>query len=163
MKYLAAAAIALLVASTALAQRGPGTDSTAPNTTPTPAPAAQPAPPPPAATPPQPANTQANADRFVTREGQDEWLVGSLWNKNVYNAAGKSIGDLKDVLIGKDGKVSAIVVGVGGFLGLGEKDVAVNYDYLKHDGGISPNRIVIDMSEQDLRSAPTFSRNQNTK
>jgi sporulation protein YlmC with PRC-barrel domain len=158
MKFLAAAAIALLMATPALG--GPGTDSTAPSATPAPSPAAQPSPPPPAA---KPANEQANAGKFVTKEGQDEWLVGNLWNRNVYDASGKSIGDVKDVLIDKDGKVAAIVIGVGGFLGLGEKNVAVDYNLLKQNGGISPNRIVLNMSEQDLRSAPSFNRSQGNK
>ncbi len=143
MKCLAAAALALMVAAPAFAQNAPGTDSTAPR----PQAAA------PAATPSQ---ASANANRFLTNEGQGQWLVGNLWNKSVYNAAGKSIGDLKDVLIDKDGKVTAIVVGVGGFLGLGEKNVAVDFNYLESNGGITPNRITLNMSEQDLRSAPDF-------
>ena len=80
----------------------------------------------------------------------------------MYNAAGKSIGELKDVLIDKDGKVSALVVGVGGFLGLGEKNVAVDYDYLQKNGGITPNRITLGMSEEDLRNAPKFERNSSS-
>ena len=143
MKCLAAAALVLMVASPAFAQNAPGTDSTAPR-----------------ATAPSITTSQASADanRFLTNEGQDQWLVGNLWNKSVYNGAGKSIGDVKDVLINKDGKVAAIVVGVGGFLGLGEKNVAVDFNYLEKNGGISPNRIVLNMSEQDLRSAPDFRR-----
>jgi hypothetical protein len=61
-------------------------------------------------------------------------------------------------LIDRDGKVVAVVVGVGGFLGLGEKNVAVDFNYLEKNGGISPNRIVLNMSEQDLRTAPDFHR-----
>jgi sporulation protein YlmC with PRC-barrel domain len=147
MKCVAMAALALMVAAPAMAQNAPGTESTAPKSNqaimPEPATAAQ---------------ASANANRFVTNEGQDQWLVGNLWNKSVYNAAGKSIGDLKDVLVDHNGKVVAIVVGVGGFLGLGEKNVAVDFNYLEKNGGISPNRIVLNMSEQDLRSAPDFHR-----
>ncbi len=99
-----------------------------------------------------------SANRFTTNQGPNQWLVGSLWNKKVYNASGQSIGDLNDVLIDKDGKVSALIVGVGGFLGIGEKNVAVDYDYLQKNGGVTPNRVVIGMSEQDLRNAPTFQR-----
>jgi sporulation protein YlmC with PRC-barrel domain len=136
MKCVAVAAIALMVAAPAMAQNAPRTET--------------------------PTQESANANRFLTNVGQDQWLVGNIWNKNVYNSAGKSIGDLKDVLIDRDGKVVAVVVGVGGFLGLGEKNVAVDYSYLERNGGISPNRIVLNMSEQDLRSAPDFRRPSST-
>jgi sporulation protein YlmC with PRC-barrel domain len=136
MKCVAVATIALMVAAPAMAQNAPRTET--------------------------PAQESTNANRFLTNVGQDQWLVGNIWNKNVYNSAGKSIGDLKDVLIDRDGKVVAVVVGVGGFLGLGEKNVAVDYSYLEKNGGISPNRIVLNMSEQDLRSAPDFRRPSST-
>ncbi len=134
MKILTAAAVAVLLSTSAFAQQAPSANpSHEMNTTSAP-----------------------SANRFTTNEGQGQWLVGNLWDKSVYNAAGKSVGELKDVLIDKDGKVSALVIGVGGFLGLGEKNVAVDYDYLQKNGGITPSRITIGMSEQDLRNAPSF-------
>ncbi len=146
MKYLAAAALALFVAAPTLAQQGPGTDTTAPS----------------AATP-APAMKEANANKFMTNEAPNQWLVGNLWNKSIYDASGKQIGDLKDVLIGPDGKVQALVIGVGGFLGLGEKNVAVDYGYLEKNGAVTPNRITLNMTEQDLRSAPSFNRTNTAK
>ncbi len=142
MKCLAAAALALLVATPALAQ----------NTNPAPAPQAA-----------TPAPATSNENRFMTNEGPNQWLVGNLWNKSVYNSAGKAIGDLKDVVIGSDGKIQALVVGVGGFLGLGEKNVAIDYNYVEKNGGITPNRITLNMTEQELRAAPTFNRTASKK
>ena len=146
MKSLTAAALAVLLSTSAFAG-APGTDSTAPWPSANPSHEAMP-------------NTTSapSANRFTTDQAQGQWLVGNLWDKSVYNAAGKSIGELKDVLIDKDGKVAALVIGVGGFLGLGEKNVAVDYDYLQKNGGITPNRITLGMSEQDLRNAPAFQR-----
>lgn len=46
------------------------------------------------------------------------------------NAANETIGDINDVLIGNDGKIAAVIVGVGGFLGMGEKNVALPFDQL---------------------------------
>ena len=149
MKYLAAAALALFLVVPAQAQQAPGTGTAAPS-------ANQPA-------TPAPAMSETNANGFMTNEAPNQWLVGNLWNKSVYNASGKSIGDLKDVLIGPDGKIQALVIGVGGFLGLGEKNVAVDYNYLEKNGAIAPNRITLNMSEQDLRSAPSFNRMNNSK
>jgi sporulation protein YlmC with PRC-barrel domain len=161
MKALAAASLAVLLSTSAYAQQAPGTPNTtlAPN-----APSANPSHP--SANPSHeamPNTTSApSANRFTTNQGPNQWLVGNLWDKSVYNAAGKSIGDLKDVLIDKDGKVSALVIGVGGFLGLGEKNVAVDFDYLQKNGGITPNRITLGMSEQDLRNAPKFERSNSS-
>jgi sporulation protein YlmC with PRC-barrel domain len=103
-----------------------------------------------------------DAGRFHTNQGQDQWLVGNLWRKSVYDASGKAIGDLNDLVIDKDGKIAAVVVGVGGFLGLGEKNVAVDFDHLQKNGGVSPNRLVLNYSEQDLRNAPAFVRSSSS-
>ncbi len=162
MKTLTAVAVALLLSTTAYAQQTPDTSGSAPSGHPT---GNQ------GQTPMTPhntgmqgtssgaASTSANAgNRFQTNQGQDQWLVGNLWHKSVYNAAGQSIGDLNDILIDKDGKIAAIVVGVGGFLGLGEKNVAVDFDQLKQHGNVSGDRITLGMSEQDLRNAPTFQK-----
>lgn len=148
MKYLAAAALALMVASPALAQQAPGTDTSAPSAN-------------------QPGQAMmapghSDASKFMMNEQPNQWLVGNLWNKSVYNAQGKSVGDLKDVVIGPDGKIQALVIGVGGFLGLGEKNVAVDYDWLEKNGNIAPNKITLNMTEQDLRSAPSFNRKSST-
>src|SRR5271166_2670699 len=143
MKRLATAALALAIIPAAYAQQGPGTDSTAPQT-------------PPAAAPSVTQLQSGAGTHFVTKEETGEWLVGNLWKKSVYDASGRSIGELRNVVVGHDGKIAALVIGVGGFLGIGEKDVAVDYNYVEQQGGVSPNRIVIKMTEQELRSAPEF-------
>jgi len=50
---------------------------------------------------------------------------------NVYNDANEKLGDINELILDKDGKVSAVVIGVGGFLGMGEHDIAVSMDKLK--------------------------------
>ncbi len=49
----------------------------------------------------------------------------------VYNDANERLGSINDLLMDSSGKVSKAVIGVGGFLGIGESDVAVNFDQLK--------------------------------
>ncbi len=155
MKTLTAAAVAMLLSTSAFAQQSPGTGSTSPSATPAPSTTMQNA-------PAQTGSTSADANRFQTNQGKDQWLVGNLWNKNVYNTSGQSIGSLNDIVMDKDGKIAALVVGVGGFLGLGEKNVAVDFDQIKQHGSISPNRIVLGMTEQDLRNAPSFVRSSSS-
>ena len=80
-----------------------------------------------------------------------------LLSENVVNAANESIGDINDVLIGHDGKVAAVIVGVGGFLGMGEKDVALPYDQLtfSKDGN---NTLIVGTraTKESLETAPEY-------
>src|ERR1700742_956114 len=63
------------------------------------------------------------------REG--EWRASKLVGVDVYNEANEKIGDINDVILDKAGKVENVILGVGGFLGMGEHYVAVAYDKLK--------------------------------
>jgi hypothetical protein len=70
----------------------------------------------------------------VTVQGQvlntlptDSTTVTNYYKQNVYDPSDAKIGEIADVLVGKDGKVEAFIVSVGGFLGVGEKDVAVPF------------------------------------
>ena len=53
--------------------------------------------------------------------------VTNYYKQNVYDPSDAKIGEITDVLVGKDGRVEAFIVSVGGFLGVGEKDVAVPF------------------------------------
>jgi hypothetical protein len=59
------------------------------------------------------------------------WRSSKLMGLDVYNRADEKLGDINEVLLDKDGKVKAVVIGVGGFLGMGEHDIAVSMDKLK--------------------------------
>jgi len=62
---------------------------------------------------------------------QGDWRASKLSGVSVYNGNNEKIGDINDVLLDKNGKVAAVVLGVGGFLGVAERYVAVNFDQLK--------------------------------
>jgi sporulation protein YlmC with PRC-barrel domain len=59
------------------------------------------------------------------------WQGSKLINLNVYNAQNEKIGDIKDLMLKKDGNIEFVVIGVGGFLGMGERDVAVKFSEMK--------------------------------
>jgi hypothetical protein len=59
------------------------------------------------------------------------WQASKLIGLNVYNDQNQKIGDIKQLMISKSGNVDEVVVGVGGFLGAGERDVAVKFGQLK--------------------------------
>jgi sporulation protein YlmC with PRC-barrel domain len=69
------------------------------------------------------------ADAAVNKDGA--WRASKLAGVNVYNEANEKIGDINDVILDKSGKVANVILGVGGFLGMGEHYVAVAYDKLK--------------------------------
>jgi sporulation protein YlmC with PRC-barrel domain len=73
----------------------------------------------------------AAADRAASAQKEGEWRASKLVGVNVYNDANEKIGDINDVILDKSGKVENVVLGVGGFLGMGEHYVAVAYDKLK--------------------------------
>ena len=60
-----------------------------------------------------------------------ELSASDLLNKSVKNASNESVGDINDLRIDSSGKIAAVIVGVGGFLGLGEKDVALPFEQLR--------------------------------
>jgi sporulation protein YlmC with PRC-barrel domain len=72
----------------------------------------------------------AAADRAASHK-EGEWRASKLVGVNVYNDANEKIGDINDVILDKAGKVENVILGVGGFLGMGEHYVAVAYDKLK--------------------------------
>lgn len=72
--------------------------------------------------------TSKNADKLMLK---GQWRASKLMGLNVYNDANEKLGDINELILDKDGKVSAVVIGVGGFLGMGEHDIAVSMDKLK--------------------------------
>jgi sporulation protein YlmC with PRC-barrel domain len=59
------------------------------------------------------------------------WRASKLMGLDVYNEANDKIGDINELILDKNGKINAVVIGVGGFLGMGEHDIAVSMDKLK--------------------------------
>ncbi|AHY50692.1 PRC-barrel domain-containing protein [Bradyrhizobium japonicum] len=70
-----------------------------------------------------------SADAKMALKGN--WRASKLMGLNVYNEANEKLGDINELLVGKSGKINAVVIGVGGFLGMGEHDIAVSMDKLK--------------------------------
>jgi sporulation protein YlmC with PRC-barrel domain len=65
----------------------------------------------------------------VSHQGQ--WRSSKLIGVDVYNEANEKLGDIAELIIDKNGNVKQVILGVGGFLGMGEKNVAVSFDKLK--------------------------------
>ncbi len=147
-----AACAALLMSSSAIAQ----------TTTTTPAPAT-----PPAATQPPPATPPARTpsgettqmkSQAPTEEVKGVWNVKDFMRSRVYNMNGERIGDVNDIII-DDGRVTAIILGVGGFLGIGEKEVSMAPDQVKrmlHTDGQA--YFTVNSTKDQLLAAPEYVR-----
>jgi hypothetical protein len=69
--------------------------------------------------------------QFITQAQSGQWRASKLVGVDVYGQNNEKIGDIKEVLVDKSGAAKAAVIGVGGFLGIGEKDVAVPFNALQ--------------------------------
>jgi hypothetical protein len=85
-----------------------------------------------------------SAQTFVTVPAVGTWRVTDLEGSPVYGAEGEHIGEINDLLVNDQGEVAAVIIGVGGFLGIGEKDVAVSMGALEFGPG--------EPSRQDIRT-----------
>ena len=77
------------------------------------------------------ATTAAPAAASDTSSFKGSWRTSKLVGLSVYNDSNESLGSINDVLADKSGNIKAVVIGVGGFLGVGEHLVAVAFDKVK--------------------------------
>ena len=111
----------------------------------------------------QAAATPAATVPFVAQQPADEWLARVFIGQPVYNVAGEAIGDINDLVFNRKGQISTVVIGVGGFLSIGEKGVGVPYSALTFNVGKAGERvIVVALSKQDLTQAPAFKATEKT-
>jgi len=98
---------------------------------------------------------------YLTRASPDWMPIGAYYNQEIYNRTGERIGSIKDLLVGPDGRIHAAVVGVGGYLGIGEKDIAVPLSVLHMDR--DGRRITIDVMRDTLQAAPAFEHGERIR
>jgi sporulation protein YlmC with PRC-barrel domain len=82
--------------------------------------------------------------------------VTDWYKQDVYNPSNTKIGEVMDVLVGPSGQVSTVIVGVGGFLGAGEKDVAVNFNSIQKTMKDNKVYLTMDTTKDALKNAPGF-------
>jgi hypothetical protein len=108
-----------------------------------------------------PAPSAAGKADFVGKQTPDQHLASKFKGTDVIGTDDKKIGDVSDVLFDKDNKIVAFVVGVGGFLGIGQKDVAIapaSFQTVSGSGDSSTLKLRLAMSKDELKAAPSFER-----
>ncbi|MBX3567015.1 MAG: PRC-barrel domain-containing protein [Rhizobiaceae bacterium] len=94
-------------------------------------------------------------------EKADGFLASKLIGETVYNGTGEeaeNIGSVNDVVIGSSGQIEAVVVGVGGFLGLGQKNVALNFADISWAEKDGDRWIVVNATKDQLQALAEFDR-----
>jgi sporulation protein YlmC with PRC-barrel domain len=98
----------------------------------------------------------AGGSGLMTSVPSSSLTVTDWYKQDVYDPQNNKIGEVMDVLVAKDGQVQAAIVGVGGFLGAGEKDVAVSFNAIKQTMKNDKVYLTMDTSKDALKKAPGF-------
>lgn len=105
--------------------------------------------------------SQASSPAGYFSAAPEQVLASSVLGKTVYTGSdeqGEAIGDVNDVVINASGGAEAMVIGVGGFLGIGEKDVAISFDRVSWSDRDGQRIIVVSATKEELQAAPEFDR-----
>jgi sporulation protein YlmC with PRC-barrel domain len=102
----------------------------------------------------------SSSAQFINSQKPDQYLASKFKGTDVVGSDGQKIGDVTDILFDKDGKIEAYVVGVGGFLGIGTKDVALAPSAFQvMPGDKSKNesdKLKLSMTKDQLKQAANF-------
>lgn len=97
------------------------------------------------------------ATSFVAKQSAGEASSSGLIGTKVQNAAGETIGDVNYLVLDANGSVSTVVIGVGGVLGVGEKNVGVPFKSVTRQDDKNGNPVfVLDASKDELTAAPAY-------
>jgi sporulation protein YlmC with PRC-barrel domain len=131
-----------------------------------------------------PTATNVATTKWMTEEATGQWRASKMIGLNVYNSVSEKIGTISELIVDQSGKLEAVVVGARGFLGIGERDVAVPYSQIEWSyqpaasSGIGipstttgaastasqssentrsyPDHALLNMSADQLKAAPAF-------
>ncbi len=102
-------------------------------------------------------STAANGPRFLSKQESNDMLASNLIGKSVVNSQDETVGDINDLVTDESGKVIAVLIGTGGFLGIGEKDVALGFEDLRfardENNAI---KVIANVNQETLASAPDY-------
>ena len=103
-----------------------------------------------------------DATAFKTEQTSGEWRAANCVGQPIVNASGEKIGDVNDLLFDRTGKITTIVIGVGGFLGLGEKRVALPFEAVTYNEQNGTRQIMVPLTKEALLAAPDYKLTEKT-
>ena len=92
----------------------------------------------------------------------ESWTITNYYKQDVYDNSQNTVGKIDDVLIDKSGKITALIVGVGGFLGIGEKDIALPFSAVKAEKKNDKWYLTVEQTKDSLKSAPGYKYDSST-
>jgi sporulation protein YlmC with PRC-barrel domain len=102
------------------------------------------------------------AARTLTGMPSDNVTITHWYKQSVYDPADNKIGEIMDVLVDRAGRVTTLIVGAGGFLGMGEKDVAVPFKAVQTTTkGDNKWYLVMNTTKDALKAAKGFKYDRN--
>lgn len=106
------------------------------------------------------ANANDNNKHYLAVTPANNYFSTSIIGQEVINNHNDEIiGTVEEILIDRDGQVGAVILSIGGLMGLGEKDVAIAWDQIDRTmGDDNEVKLSVDFSEASLADAPTFDR-----
>src|ERR1700753_784804 len=108
------------------------------------------------------AATSAFAAETMSSLPADSFTVTDYYKHDTYDNGQNTVGKIDDVLIDKSGKITALIVGVGGFLGMGEKDVALPFAAVKAEKKNNKWYLTVDETKDTLKSAAGYKYDSST-
>jgi hypothetical protein len=99
----------------------------------------------------------------IVLQDNDTFLASDFVGTNVYSPQDESLGKVTDLIFAKDGTVQGVVIGVGGFLGIGQKNVAFTMDRIQMTENEEGIRLSLDATSEELADAEPFKSKQTQK
>ncbi len=93
---------------------------------------------------------------FVDRQNNSEVLGTDFIGTPVTTKDGQQLGKISNLVFDQEGRIELAVIGVGGFLGIGEKEVAVPFDSVKSEVVNNKHVFVVDATKEELKAAPAY-------
>jgi sporulation protein YlmC with PRC-barrel domain len=102
------------------------------------------------------AQTTSGPLNFADRQDNSEVLGTDFIGTPVMGKDGQALGKITNLVFGQEGRIELAVIGVGGFLGIGEKEVAVPFDAVKSGEANNKQVFILDATKEQLRAAPAY-------
>ena len=105
-----------------------------------------------------PSRAEPITGTFLSVQASNQWLATQLIGLTVLGANNEKIGSINDLVVDQSGAIQAAVIGVGGFLGIGAKDIAVSLQAMTIVRDGSGDKASVQLSRQEIELAPGFQR-----
>jgi len=107
------------------------------------------------------AGTAMAATDLMSNVPDGSVTVTDWYRQPVYDSNNNKLGDVKDMLVDHNGKINAVILGVGGILGAGEKDVAIPFEAVKKTTKNNETYLTLDVTKDHLTSGPSLKYDKN--